>query len=201
VVNSRGVVRGYDIDVQFTSASVVKAMLLVAYLRAHATITSDMSRTLRLMITESDNAAAFKVFAAVGPAGLTHLAGLTHMKHFTVGEQTVLYSRITASDQARYFYAMDNYIPRCSAASRAAFSRASFPPRAGGSRKWRGRRGTSSSRALVWSRPGPVHAGQPSRTAGTWRRDVVARRPDGHEPALAYAFVTLRGVTARLLAD
>jgi hypothetical protein len=110
VVDSRGGLHGYNFDTQFASASVIKAMLLVQYLRTNVVVPSDMEATLRLMITQSDNAAAFRVFAAVGAKGLYDLARLTGMKHLSVAAD-VIFSRVTAADQARFFYAMDDYIP------------------------------------------------------------------------------------------
>ncbi len=110
VVDSRGGLHGCELDTQFTSASVIKAMLLVQYLRTNVVVPPDMEDTLRLMITESDNAAAFRVFAAVGAKGLNDLARLTGMKHLSVGAD-VIFSRVTAADQARFFFAMDDYIP------------------------------------------------------------------------------------------
>jgi hypothetical protein len=111
VVDTRGVLHGHNLDKQFTSASVIKAMLLVAYLRTHASVPPDIENELTLMITQSDNAAAFEIFGLVGAKGLEDLAHLTGMKHLRVGED-VIFSRITAADQARFFFHLDEYVPR-----------------------------------------------------------------------------------------
>ena len=109
VVDDRGVLRGCNLDTRFASASVVKAMLLVQYLRTHATIDSETRQTLARMIRPSDNAAASSVFAVVGRSGLYACARLTGMTHFAVGSDWAL-AQITAADQARFFFAMDSYV-------------------------------------------------------------------------------------------
>jgi hypothetical protein len=118
VVDTRGTLRGYRANVTFTSASVVKAMLLVQYLRSHSHLTTAERQTLSLMITQSDNDAAYRIFAVVGNSGLERLATLAGMRHFGVGGN-VLYSRITAADQARFFYRLDELVPR----ARRSFAR------------------------------------------------------------------------------
>ena len=110
VVDTRGVLHGHNLDKPFTSASVIKGMLLVEYLRTHASVPADMENELTLMITQSNNAAAFEIFGIVGAKGLEDLARLSGMKHLRVGED-VIFSRITAADQARFFFHMDEYIP------------------------------------------------------------------------------------------
>jgi hypothetical protein len=110
VVDTRGALHGDNLDKQFTSASVIKAMLLVQYLRTHASVPADVENALTLMITQSDNDAAFELFGIVGAKGLEDLAHLAGMKHLSVGENVIL-SRITAADQARFFFHMDEYVP------------------------------------------------------------------------------------------
>lgn len=110
VVDTRGKLRGYNLDVQFTSASVVKAMLMVQYLRTHDEVGESASSLLTSMITVSDNAAAYAIYGEVGEAGLRDLAKDAGMRRFEVGED-VLHSLITASDQARFFWSMDDHLP------------------------------------------------------------------------------------------
>ena len=62
VVDSRGVLHGYDPDEQFVTASVVKAMLLVAYLRTYATLSDSAAAELTEMIEISDNDDAFEMY-------------------------------------------------------------------------------------------------------------------------------------------
>jgi hypothetical protein len=110
VVDTTGRLRGYRSGVTYTSASVVKAMLLVQYLRTHDELEDGMRSTLRLMITQSDNDAAYRTYATVGGSGLRRLARRTGMRDFSPGAD-VLYSRITAADQARFFARLDDYLP------------------------------------------------------------------------------------------
>jgi hypothetical protein len=115
VMDSEGRLSGQDIHRTFVSASVVKAMLLVAYLsrrgiRGHRLSAASRS-VLHPMITRSDNAAASRVFATIGTRGLARLARRAGMHHFAPsyawGD-----TRIAAADQARFFYRIDRLVPR-----------------------------------------------------------------------------------------
>ena len=112
VVGPRGRLYGYRANDVFPSASVVKAMFLVAYLRRARDrhLTRDEKDTLSPMIRRSDNAAATRIANALGPRPLYRLARRAHMWRFHYtrpwGE-----SSITARDQARFFYDMDALIP------------------------------------------------------------------------------------------
>ena len=104
---------GYRPDHVEWSASVVKAMLMVAYLdepsvRGRALTSADRS-ILTPMITESDNDAAQEVFDTVGQGALRALAARVGMTHFATspiwGE-----TQITAADQTRFFLHIDGFI-------------------------------------------------------------------------------------------
>jgi hypothetical protein len=99
----------------FPSASVLKAMLLVAYLRQgtvrHRALSSSERALLAPMIRRSDNAAATAVLRRVGPGRLRALARRAGMRHFTPVSGVWGNSRIDAEDQARYFYEIDGLIP------------------------------------------------------------------------------------------
>ena len=110
VIDDRGELRGYHFDRRFASASVVKAMLLLDYLRAHPRISAGTQATLSRMIIVSDNAAASAIFRVVGQRGLYACARLIGMKHFAVGSDWSL-AQITAADQARLFFSMDAFVP------------------------------------------------------------------------------------------
>ncbi len=110
VIDDRGRVYGCNLNGQFASASIVKAMMLVRYLRTHRAI-SDATRTqLARMIVISDNAAASATYKVVGAQGLRDLAALVGMTHFAVGRDWAL-ARITALDQALLFSTMDTLVP------------------------------------------------------------------------------------------
>jgi len=199
VVDTRGNLHGYNLNTQFTSASVVKAMLLVQYLRTHRTLTEDAREMLTLMITESDNASAYSIYNDVGAAGLRKLAKIADMKHFAVGE-SVLHSHITAADQARFFWNMNDYLPT----SQRAFARwllshiASYETWgvAQVARPyWRvffksGWFGAASDPFTLVNQVARLERG-----GLVWSMAVLS----DDNPASPYAFETLRGVTTRLL--
>jgi hypothetical protein len=96
------------------SASVLKAMLLVAYLdlpsvRARALEPADRA-LLAPMIRRSDNAAAGRVIGVVGAARLRALAHRAGMRRFTPVTGIWGLSRIDAVDQARYFLGVDSLL-------------------------------------------------------------------------------------------
>lgn len=114
VIGGDGALSGRDLDRPFRSASVVKAMLLVAYLdaserRSRRLVTTEEG-LLGAMVRESDNAAADSIYAAVGSEGLERLAERAGMRSFEArpawGNST-----ITAADQARYFHRLPAVIP------------------------------------------------------------------------------------------
>ena len=115
VRTSDGRFYGYRPDHDEWSASVVKAMLMVAYLnepyvRGRALDAHDRS-LLGPMITESDNDDAQVVFDTVGQGALRALANRVGMAHFATspiwGE-----TEITARDQTKFFLHIDSYIPK-----------------------------------------------------------------------------------------
>jgi beta-lactamase class A len=99
---------------RFHSASVLKAMLLVAYLDRssvrHRALTHDDRAILHPMITRSDNGAANRCIQIVGTDALRALARRAHMHHFTPAYPVWGNSIITASDQAHFFYRIDRYV-------------------------------------------------------------------------------------------
>lgn len=119
VVTSDGEVRGLRLTKQYASYSLSKAMMLVAYLRAHSTVSDAMRDTLERMIENSDNGAANVVYREVGgSAGLARLAKTVGMEHFSPGGGWIS-ARVTPADQALFFFRMEEYIP----AKHRAFAR------------------------------------------------------------------------------
>lgn len=93
------------------SASVLKAMLLVAYLdlpsvRGRALRPADRA-LLAPMIRRSDNACAGRVLGIVGPAHVHAVADRAGMRRFRLVTGIWGLSRIDAADQARYFFRID----------------------------------------------------------------------------------------------
>jgi hypothetical protein len=114
IVGEHGNLHGYRPQRQFHSASVVKAMLMTAYLRRpsvrHRHLVAADRRLLEPMITRSDNGTANQVYVAVGNEGLNRLARAAGMRRF---EPNPVWGRseITARDQSRFFYRLRRYIP------------------------------------------------------------------------------------------
>jgi hypothetical protein len=105
---------GHGGAVTVRSASVVKAMLLVAYLRrpeVRARPLRGAERALlRPMIRVSDNRAATRAQARVGTPALVALARAAHMRRFTPSPAWGA-SRIDAADQARFFLRLEALLP------------------------------------------------------------------------------------------
>ena len=102
---------GWHASRTFPSASVLKAMLIVAYLGLPSVRERPLGprdRTLLApMIRRSDNAAAGRVLGLVGPDRLRALAHLAGMRRFTPVTGIWGLSRIDAADQARYLLHID----------------------------------------------------------------------------------------------
>jgi hypothetical protein len=96
------------------SASVLKAMLLVAYLRQgdvrHRPLRRADRRLLAPMVRWSDNVTATRVRGIVGDAGLHRLAKAARMQRFTTAPVWGL-SRVDARDQTRFFLRIDRLVP------------------------------------------------------------------------------------------
>jgi hypothetical protein len=101
-------------DTPFPSASVVKAMLLVAYLREPGVrdrpLTPADRNELTPMVRWSSNRAATKVRNAIGNEALTRLARRAGMRGF-VPAPSWGSSRITVRDQTRFFLHIDRLVP------------------------------------------------------------------------------------------
>ena len=113
-VRTRRRLRGVGVERSVPSASVVKAMLLVAYLRRPDV----RGRRLRAadrallgpMIRRSDNAAASQVCNIVGTDGLARVARRAHMRRFHATRPWGL-SSIDVADQTRFFLSVDRRVP------------------------------------------------------------------------------------------
>jgi len=112
------VIAAYRPNQQFHSASITKAMLLVAALQdTDGAETPDALRSdLGAMIQDSDNAAANRVFARVGKTGVLRVADQAQMRGFDLDTRDPLYvlgdSLVTAGDQARLFARILDLIPQ-----------------------------------------------------------------------------------------
>ena len=113
VVGSQGRIYGSRLHRRFPTASVVKAMLLVAYLdmRAseHRRLTERDRSILDPMIRVSDNNAATAAWSRVGDGRLRALARRARMTDFSISGFW-LTARTSAADQANYFLEMNHLI-------------------------------------------------------------------------------------------
>jgi D-alanyl-D-alanine dipeptidase len=199
LVDSRGRLYGYAPRRPYVSASVTKAMLLVAYLRGigRRPPTGEEKALLGPMITVSDNDRADAVYSRVGDAGLLRVARRARMRHFVTAGYWASAS-ITALDQARFFLRVDRLVPKRNRAyarrllasivsyERWGFSR--YAERAGYRAFFKGGwRGTASGRLL--------HEAALFERGRT--RFAMAVLTDGN-PTHEYGTETLRGVAARI---
>jgi hypothetical protein len=115
VIDNTGKLAGTGLHVRFHSASVVKSMLLVAYLQTlaaeHRDLDGASTALLYPMIHSSDNEAADGVFALVGNGGLARVARQAHMTDFLASYVWWGFTEISAADMARFFYRQDPLIP------------------------------------------------------------------------------------------
>lgn len=120
VVDGRGRLRGWHRTVAFPSASVTKAMLLVAALRraGDRSLAARERALLEPMVTASDNDAADAVYASVGGTALVALARIAGCRRFAETGHWAA-ARITPADQARLFMRIDDLVP----AAHRAFAR------------------------------------------------------------------------------
>ena len=198
-IDEEGRMRGWRAHEQHRSASVVKAMFMVAYLnRAGGRELTRADRALlRPMIARSDNTAATRVRNAVGPGAVYAVARRARMSRL------VLKARwgdtlITAADQALLFARIDGLvverhrayarkllaaivpeqrwgIPRALPRGWSAFFKGGWRPLAG--------RNLVNQAALLERAP---------------RRVALAVLTDGN-PSHAYGVETIRGVARRVL--
>jgi hypothetical protein len=114
VIDSEGRMSGQHLHRTFVSASVVKAMLLVAYLRKlagrHRGLDAASRAVLTPMIEISDNSAATTIWSLDGDARLRALAHRARMTDFSISGIWAN-AQISAADQARFFFEMDSLIP------------------------------------------------------------------------------------------
>jgi hypothetical protein len=201
VRTERGVA-GLAHDQSFPSASVVKAMLLTAYLRqpsvrARALRPEDRN-LLTPMVRWSSNKDASAVSTRLGFGALDRLARRAGMTRFVEAASCWGCSRITARDQTRFFLAIDRLLPgRHRAYGLGLLARIVPRQRWGVGRVkvpgWRVyfKGGWGSGRGLVDHQVALLTRGR--------ERIAVAVLTSG-SPSHAYATETLRGVFGRLLA-
>jgi hypothetical protein len=196
-VRSDGRVHGHNADVQFRSASMTKAMLLVAVLRRAATrpLTPREQRLLGPMITRSSNKAGREVYKRVGDAGLSAVASAARMRRFLpVG--ALFEARVTAADQARFFLRIDRLVPRRHRAYARALLSGIVGPQRWGIAPVAAQRRFAAFFKAGW-RKRLVH--QAALLERDGRRIALAVLTSG-EPTVADGRTTVAGIATRLLA-
>lgn len=196
VVDSRGHLHGLHATAGFTSASVVKSMLLVAFLRSHATIPAGMRATLAAMIRCSDNAATAVVYSRVGRSGLMRLARRAGMRGFRPYGGWIT-TRITAADLARFFLDMERYIPKRHRQFANRLLAGIVPSQRWGIPAAAAPRGYRTYFKGGWL-GAFILANQAARLERGKVRLGLAVFTDGN-PSSGYGLETIRGTTARLL--
>jgi Beta-lactamase enzyme family len=115
VVDDYGRLSGVNIHLKFHSASVVKSMLLAAYLRMLAKEGRGLSAAgrglLYPMIHSSDNGAATAVLGVVGEQALDQVASAAGMRDYESGGATWGFTEVSAADLAGFFYNLGAIIP------------------------------------------------------------------------------------------
>jgi hypothetical protein len=199
-VRTEGRLRGLDVTRSVPSASVLKAMLLVTYLRRPAVRRRALGKRdvalLEPMVRWSDSVAATRVRDIVGDTGLRRLARRTDMKRFEPAAVWGM-SSVDAADQTRFFLHLDRFVP---ARHRAFALRllASIVP----SQRWGVGRVARPGWALYFKGGWGSGTGAVDHQVALLRRGsrrlalaILTTNSPGH----AYAKETLRGVAARLL--
>jgi hypothetical protein len=192
---------GWHAGRAFPSASVLKAMLLVAYLRrgdvAQRRLRAWETAILRPMIERSDNVAATRMVGIVGTRGLARLARAVGMRSFRPVFSPWGDSLVNVRDQSRFLLHIDADVPRAHRAYAMRLLRSITP-----SQRW----GIARVRPPGWllffkggwgSGTGRVDHQVALLTRGR-RRVSVAIMTEG-DGTHAYGKETLRGVAARLL--
>ena len=114
VVDSEGRLRGIHGRRRFVTASVIKAMLLVAYLRRvehqGRRLTGYERSRLRPMIRVSSNAAASWAYSQLGDVPLRRLARRAKMSQFSICCWWT-HARFSARDQAKFFWRLEDLTP------------------------------------------------------------------------------------------
>jgi Beta-lactamase enzyme family len=199
LIDTHGRLRGFAPHRRYVTASVVKAMILVARLRqiGNRMPSASDQAVLNPMIQVSDNDAATVAYGWVGDAGLLAVAKRAGMHDLTVGGYwgNVYFSAV---DQAHLFLVIDKLVPpRSRAYARHLLSSIVSYQRWGFSR-FAARRGWQTFFKGGWRQTGRgslVHEAALFERRG--RRFSLAVLTDGN-PSHDYGTETLRGVASRI---
>jgi hypothetical protein len=201
VVDTKGVIRTRDGGRLYVSASVVKAMLLVAELRRlrdqGLPLDPLTHELLEAMVTYSDNDAADSIYARVGDPGLFAVAEAAGMRRFTVAGYWGN-AQVTAADLAHLFSRLPRLLPRPYRRTGLGLLESVIP-----GQRWGVPRAARGSWTVYFKggwrateRGELVH--QAARLKDGRRELAVAVLTDA-QPSRLYAIHTVRGIADRLL--
>jgi hypothetical protein len=199
VMDSRGHLHGLAQGRVYVTASVIKAMLLVAYLRKIGRRAPNAAErgALGPMITASDNRAATAIYRRLGDLPLWRLAKRVRMRHFSVGGHWAN-AHFSAADQARFMARFDALTPKVTRSYARRLLSSIVPRQRWGFSRYSLAAGWKTFFKGGWRRTGSgrlVHEVALFEHRGT--RFSLAVLTDGN-PSMAYGTATLRGVAARL---
>jgi zinc D-Ala-D-Ala dipeptidase len=183
----------------YVTASLVKAMLLTAYLRGIGNRMPDAGERAVLgpMITVSSNDAADTIYYRVGDAALYRLAKLAGMTHFSVAGYWAN-AHFSAEDQARLFNRIDRLVPKASRGYARTLLSSIVSYQRWGFSRYAAARGFKTFFKGGWRATG---AGQLVHEAALFERGPLrfsmAVLSDGN-PSHDYGTETLRGVAQRI---
>jgi hypothetical protein len=190
---------GRAMDRRFPSASVVKAMMLVTYLRRPGVRSRALERAdrrlLAPMVRWSDNVAATRVRDLVGDEAIAHLARAAGMTRFRIDP---IWGRsiITARDQTRFFLGIERLLPDRHRAYAMRLLRTIVP-----SQRWGMGRAIPEGWRLYFKGGWGDGTGAVDHQVGLLRRGshrvAVAVLTVGN-PSPAYGNATLEGIFRRL---
>jgi beta-lactamase class A len=190
---------GQGLDQQFAMASVLKAMLMTAYLRRvdHRPLTAGDRALLRPMIRRSDNATATQIRNIVGNGALVRLARRAGMTHFRVHAVWGL-SLTTVRDQTLFFLRLEQLVPRRHRAYAMRLLRTIVP-----SQRWGIAQVIPDGWTLHFKGGWGSGTGAVDHQVGLLRRGedrVAIAVMTVNNPTHAYGKATLEGVARRLFA-
>ena len=202
-IDSRGRLRGRDINRLYPGASVVKAMILAAELRRLSDADDEVDGTTRAqlsaMIRLSDNDAADAIYARIGDAGMIAVAKRAGMTGFEIAGHWGN-AQITAADMARLFADLDRVLPRRHreyghSLLGSVIAAQSWGIPAAAADRWavRFKGGWLPDKALVHQ------AGELRERDGV--REISIAVLTDEQPSHGYGVETVRGVAERLLGE